>query len=108
MHRYFNRQLFLNIFFSLLIFCVVELCPLIVGGFFKLIAFLAFASLLVFVVVHSANLRAVLATCLRRLSNSFRAPDVGLRWMRQFASGLILPSEPNLAVLFQRPPPVSF
>ena len=52
MRRFIDRQLLLNVLFSLLIFCVVKFCPLVLGGCFKLLAFLAFASLVAFVVIQ--------------------------------------------------------
>jgi len=41
----------------LLIFCVVKFCPLVTGGCFKLLAFLAFASLLAIVVIQFTEFR---------------------------------------------------
>jgi hypothetical protein len=85
MRRFIDRQLLLNIVFSLLIFCVVKFARLsqpVVSSCLPFWRLQVYWHLLSY---NSPNLGAVLANYLRRLSDCFRIPDVGLRWVRQFA-----------------------
>jgi hypothetical protein len=71
MGRYCSSQILLNVAYCLLIFWVVDFRPLVIGGFFKLVASLALACLLAFVVVHSANIHRLLIACLHALPVRF-------------------------------------
>lgn len=64
-YRY--SQMFLNVAHCFIVFCVADFRPLVTGGFFKLIASLALACLLAFVVVHSAGIRKLVVACFHAL-----------------------------------------
>jgi hypothetical protein len=106
MDRYRCSQLFSNVAYSLLIFCVAEFRPLIIGGFFKLVASLALACLLAFVVVHSANICRLLIACLHALPVCFFPLAFHRRWVERSRTTIVVPSEPSLSPLFERPPPI--
>lgn len=71
MGRYRHSHVFLNVAYCLVICCVADFHPLVIGGFFKLVASLALACLLAFVVVHSANIHRLLIACLHALPVRF-------------------------------------
>lgn len=102
-HRY--RQIFLNVA-CLLFLCVVDFRPLLIGGFLKLMAFLILAYLLLFVVVNCGNLGRVVVTCLRTLPLSLLTVIVDWRWLERSPTVLLVPNEPSLSPLSQRPPPI--
>jgi putative effector of murein hydrolase LrgA (UPF0299 family) len=104
MGRY--SQILLNFACCLLIFCVADLRPVVIGGLFKLAGSLALACLLAFVIVHSPNVGKLLASCLRTLPVRFFPSVVDRRWEEQSQTNIVVPSEPSLAPLFQRPPPI--
>jgi len=106
MNRYCHSQIFLNVAYFLLIFCLADFRPLVVGGLFKLVASLVLACLLAFVVVHSANIRRLLIACLRALPVCFFPLAVDRRWAEQSRTTIAVPNGPSLSPLFQRPPPV--
>jgi len=98
--------MFLNVASYLLVYCVLNYQPsLVAGELGRLLAFLIFASLLTFVVVHSAEIRRVALAFLE----SLRLPLLSLLvdpWSVEYPPAIAVPSEPNLSALFQRPPPV--
>lgn len=104
MGRY--SQIFLNLAYCLLIFCVADFRPLVIGGFFKLVVSLVLACLLAFVIVHSPNIGRLLASCLRALPVRFFPSVVDRRWEERSQTNIVVPNEPSLAPLFQRPPPI--
>jgi hypothetical protein len=106
MGRYRYIQLLLNVVYCLLIFCVADFRPLVVGGCVKLIAALVFACLLAFVVVHSPNMCKLVAACLQALPIVLFPSFVDLRWVAHPHADIAVPNGPNLSPLFQRPPPV--
>jgi hypothetical protein len=106
MGRYRYSQVFLNVACCLLVFCVSDLRPLVLGGLFKLIASLALVCLLAFVVVHSANISELVAACFRALPVSLFPIVVERRWARRPPATIVVPDEPSLSPLFQRPPPI--
>jgi hypothetical protein len=104
MGRY--HEIFLNVAYCLLVFCVADLRPLLIGGLFKLIASLLLACLLAFVVVHSANICRLVTACFQVFPiNRFRLP-VDRRWAGRSQSTAVIANEPSLSPLFQRPPPI--
>jgi hypothetical protein len=106
MARYPLRRLLWNIACCVLVFCLLEFRPLLIGGCLKLIASLAFACLLAFVVVHSPDIYKLVTACLQALP-SVRCPlFVDRRWAARFRTSLTSPTEPSLTPLFQRPPPI--
>jgi hypothetical protein len=106
MGRYRRSQIFVNVAYCLLIFCVADFRPLVIGGFFKLVASLMLACLLAFVVVHSPNIRKLVAACLRALPISLLPVVVDRRWLERPRTTITVPHEPSLSPLFQRPPPI--
>jgi hypothetical protein len=99
-------QILLNFACCLLIFCVADLRPVVIGGLFKLAGSLALACLLAFVIVHSPNVGKLLASCLRTLPVRYFPSVVDRRWEDQSQTNIVVPNEPSLAPLFQRPPPI--
>ena len=79
MGRY--NEIFLNVVYCLLVFCVADLRPLVIGGLFKLIASLLLACLLAFVVVHSANICRLVTACLQALPICRFPLAVDRRWI---------------------------
>jgi hypothetical protein len=69
MGRYRHSHVFLNVAYCLVICCVADFHPLVIGGFFKLVTSLVLACLLAFVVVHSANIWRLLAWIIRQVSS---------------------------------------
>jgi hypothetical protein len=106
MGRYRRSQIFLSVAYSLLIFCVADFRPLVIGGFFKLVTALVLAYLLAFVVVHSANICKLVAACLKALPISLFPVVVDRRWLEWPRSTIAVLNEPSLSPLFQRPPPI--
>jgi hypothetical protein len=105
MGRYSGGQVFLNIAYCLFIFLVTESRPLLAGGFCKLVACAALACLLAFVVVHSANVRKFVVARLHALPGFLFPSVVVRRWFDGLQTAIIVPDEPSLSPLFQRPPP---
>ena len=100
-------QIFVNVAYLLLFCFVAEFCPLVVGGFFKLVASLAFACLLAFIVVQSANICRLLTACLHARPVSLLPLAVDQRSVGRSQTTVAVPDEPSLPPLFQRPPPYS-
>jgi hypothetical protein len=103
MARYRCNLMFLNASCCVLLGLVPDFGPLVVVGFFKLVASLAFACLLAFVVVHSANIRRLLISCLQALTFYFF--PLALESSMGIATTYRRFNEPSLRPLFQRPPP---
>lgn len=106
MGRYRCSQIFLNVAYCLLICFVADFRPLVIGGFCKLVASLVLACLLAFVVVHSANICRLLVACLHALPVCFFPLAVDRRWAERSQATVVVPNEPSLSPLFQRPPPI--
>jgi len=100
-----GRQVFLNIAYCLFICLVTASRPLLLGGLFKFIACVALACLLAFVVVHSANICKLVIACLHALPGSLFPAAVVRRWSDGLKTTIMVPGEPSLSPLFQRPPP---
>jgi hypothetical protein len=103
-YRY--SQMFLNVAHCLLVSCVADFRPLVIGGLFKLIASLAVACLLAFVVVHSASICKQVAAYFHALPISLLVLVVEPRRVRRSQAIVVVPNEPSLSPLFQRPPPI--
>jgi hypothetical protein len=99
-------QIFLNVAYYLLISCVAEFRPLIIGGFFKVVASLVLGCLLVFVVVHSPDIYKLVTDCLRPLAIPLFSLVVDPRWADRSQTNIVVTNEPSLSHLFQRPPPI--
>jgi hypothetical protein len=106
MGRYRYIQLLLNVVYGLLVFCVADFRPLVVGGCVKLIASLVFACLLAFVIVHAPNICKLVAAYLQALPIALFPLLVDRRRVAHSQTDTAVPNEPNLSPLFQRPPPV--
>src|ERR1035438_8095897 len=98
-------QIVWNAAYCLFVFWTVNFRPLLLGCLFKLMVSLAVACLLAFVVVHSANIYRALAACLHALPPSYFPLTVDRRWAERFQTTVVVPNEPSLSPLFQRPPP---
>lgn len=106
MGRYDYRQAFKNVSFCLFAVLLPHFGPtLVIGGVGKLVVFLVLAGLLVFVLTHSADIRKVIASCLQWLPISLFAPTPKRAYIRQSPAELVVPREPSLTSIFQRPPP---
>jgi hypothetical protein len=106
MGSYRYSQVLLNVAHCLLVFCVADLRPLVLGGFFKLIASLALACLLAFVVVHSANICKLVAACFQVLPVSLFPVVIEWQWAHRSQAMIAFSDGPSLSPLFQRPPPI--
>jgi hypothetical protein len=106
MGQYRRGQIFWNAAYCVLVFCTVNFRPLLLGGVFKLMVSVALACLLAFVVVHSANIYRALAAGLHALPASYFPLTVDRRWAEEFQTTVMVPNEPSLSPLFQRPPPL--
>lgn len=80
---------------------------LLFGGVLKAIALAAFALLLLFVVRRSSSALKLVSTCCARIPSSLCASSLHTRWTQRTESRVLLPDEPLLSSLFQRPPPTS-
>jgi hypothetical protein len=107
MGQYRHNHIFWNAAYCVLVFCTVDFRPLLLGGLFKLVVTLAVACLLAFVVVHSASICRAIAACLHALPASHFALTVDRRWAGRLQTTVVVPNEPSLSPLFQRPPPAS-
>jgi len=105
MGRYRCIQIFLNIAYCLLVFCVADFRPLVIGGFFKLVASLVLAYLLAFVIVQRANIYKLVGACLRAIPMPPVPLLVDRRWVKRWQTTIVVPNGPSLSPLFQRPPP---
>ena len=99
-------QVFLNVAFSLLIFCVAEFRPVVIGGFFKLITSVVLAYLLAFVLVHRTNIFKTLAASLQASQMSGVPLVVDRRRVGRSQTTITVPDPPSRSLLFQRPPPL--
>jgi hypothetical protein len=75
------------------------------SGIGKSISVLLFCSLLMFTIVRSADLYRTISSCLQALPLSWLAPVFDCGWLSLPAMGLLVPSEPALSPVAQRPPP---
>jgi hypothetical protein len=80
---------------------------LVVRGFGKLLVVLTFASLLVFVVVHSAEVHRVAVAFCEALRVPLFSLAVDPRSVERTLMDAAVPKKPDLSPLFQRPPPAS-
>jgi hypothetical protein len=106
MGRYRHSHVFLNVAYCLVICCVADFHPLVIGGFFKLVTSLVLACLLAFVVVHSANIWRLLEASVRALPVCFFQLAFDRRWAERAQTTIAAPNKPSLSSLFQRPPPI--
>jgi hypothetical protein len=88
------------------VYCVVDFRPLLIGSVFKLIFTLVLAYLLAFVVVRSASIWRFLIIALPTLPLFFFPQSRDRRWTERSQTTIVVPNEPSLSTLFQRPPPL--
>jgi hypothetical protein len=106
MGRHHHSQATLNVAYYLFVCYLVGSRPLLLGGFFRLVASLVLTCLIAFVVAHSSNIWRLLKASVCALPSCFFPWAVDRRWAEQSGSAIALPNEPNLSPLFQRPPPI--
>ena len=99
-------QTFLNVAFALLIFCVAEFRPVVIGGFFKLITSVVLAYVLAFVLLHRTNLFKILVASLQAFRMSGFPLVADRRRVGRSQTTITVPGAPSLSSLFQRPPPI--
>jgi hypothetical protein len=105
-HHY--GRIFLNVSYYALLVCVLHIRPsLVAGGFGKLLAFLVFFGLLLFVAVHSGEIRRVAVVFFKPLKLPLFSLAVDPSSIARLLTAVALPSKPSLSPLFQRPPPIS-
>jgi hypothetical protein len=97
---------FLAVAYCLLILGVAELRPILIGGFFKLIASIVLAYLLAFVVTHRTNIFKMLAARLKLSPMSGFSLVANRHWAGRSQKTITVPDPPSLSPLFQRPPPI--
>jgi hypothetical protein len=83
----------------------VSLRSFLGSGIGKSIAIVLFCSVLMFTIVRSADLYRTISSCLRALPLSWLAPVFDCGWLSLPSMGLLVPSEPALSPVAQRPPP---
>lgn len=103
---YRQSQIFVSVACGVVICCLADLRLLLIGSFFKLLAFLLLAYLLAFVVVDSANIWRLLTASLSALATDFFPWFIARRWTARSQTTIAVPKEPSLSALFQRPPPL--
>ena len=103
-HRYLRA--FLNAASCLLVYCLSYPPAFLVGEFSKLLAFLVFAGLLMFVVVNSAEIRRVAVAFFEALRLPLFSLVVDRGSIQRSPIAPAIPKKPSLSPLFQRPPPV--
>ncbi len=96
--------LFVFLHYALLVW-MAHATGLLLGGMLKAIALAAFALLLFFVIGRSANFLKTVAIYFYALPSVSLSSSTGAQWLRRSQAALILPDQPLLASLFQRPPP---
>lgn len=79
--------------------------PLVTIGLFKMVGFFAMASLLAFVVLHSAQIRRSLLSRLKSRSFCFFLVVIESRTFIGTTDSRCAFNEPDIRLLFQRPPP---
>jgi len=104
-HRHYQRT-FLNGASYLLVYCLSYPPPFLVGEFSKLLTFLVFAGLLMFVVVNSAEIRRVTVALFEALRFPLFSLVVDLGSIERSPTSIVAPKKPCLSPLFQRPPPI--
>jgi hypothetical protein len=108
MECYRYAREFLTLVFYVLILRTAEFRPVVIGGFFKLIAAIVLAYLLAFVLVHRTNIFTMLAAGLKVSPMSGFSLVVDRGWARQSQATIAVPDPLGLSPLFQRPPPIFF
>jgi hypothetical protein len=105
MARYRHSLILLNVVCGVLLGLAANLGPTVVIGFFRVVASLALACLLAFVVLHSLTIGRLLIACLQALLVCFFPLAVGAPMGRASKDPYHKFNEPSLRPLFQRPPP---
>jgi hypothetical protein len=105
-----NRETYLRtplyVIFHLVFAVSLPQCRSFLGsGIGKSVAVLLFCSVLMFTIVRSADLYGTLSSCLQAFPLSWLAPVFDCGWMSLPSTGLLVPSEPALSPVAQRPPP---
>jgi hypothetical protein len=101
-----HKQLVLNLWFSLLAYCLANcLLSVVVGEFSKLLVVLLVGGLLLFAIIHSSQLRRIAAAVLRSILLFVFALVVHRCFTWVTPVDVDASDEPSLSPLFQRPPP---
>jgi hypothetical protein len=103
-YRY--TRAFLTVAYCLLILGLAEFRPVLIGGFFKLVASIVLAYLLAFVLVYRTNVFKILAAGLKVSRISGFSLVLDRRWAGRSQTTITVPDPPRLSPLFQRPPPI--
>lgn len=103
--KYIQRALYLT-FHLLLVASLPHFRSFLFSGLWRTIGTLVFATVLMFTVMRSADLYKTITYCLKALPLSWVAPvfDCGLPSTASIC--LVVPREPALSPLAQRPPPI--
>jgi hypothetical protein len=105
MSHYRFSQVFLSVAYYLLVSCMLNVRPLVMGGLFKLVASTVLACLLAFVVIHSPDICKLVADFLPSVAIPLFSLVVDRRWVDRSQTKNVVPNEPSLSLFFQRPPP---
>lgn len=89
-----------------LVFCLPCYRALLFDGLGRTIWALLLACLLMFLVVHSAEVCRFLANCMRAILSSMLAPVFSQEHRAASFISLTVLKAPNAVPLFQRPPPI--
>lgn len=101
----YTKSMLVLVQYGLLV-CAAQFSGVLVGTILKVVAFLALAFLLIFVVRRSEHILEVVTACLRGLPEVLGKQSVAARWERPSPPLLNVLPAPNLSPLFQRPPPL--
>jgi hypothetical protein len=104
--RYRYSLILLNVVCGALLGLSANLGPTLIIGFFKVIASLALACLLAFVVLHTPTIGRLLIVCFQALLVCFSPVAVEAPISRASTDPYHKFDEPSLRPLFQRPPPI--
>jgi hypothetical protein len=105
--RSFGNVIFVLSHYVLLV-CTAQVGGVLFGTVFKVIACLAFAFLLIFVLDRSRYVLGSVIAWVRLFSISALTLFSDRRWEQLWVAASVLPPEPQLSPLFQRPPPPLF
>jgi hypothetical protein len=102
-----NRETYIRTPLYLLLHLVfaVSLRSFLGSGIGKSISVILFCSVVMFTIVRSADLYRTITSCLQPFPVSWLAPVFDCKWMSPPSMDLLVPSEPALSPIAQRPPP---
>ncbi len=100
-----HTRALLNVAFYLLAYCLTYPPSFLAGDLSKLLTFLVFAGLLMFVVGNSAEIRRVAVALFEALRLPLFSLVAERRSVTRSQLTFAIPKKPSLSPLFQRPPP---